>query len=104
MDSETILGQLAHPLGGEIVSGQVLCPGPGHSARDRSLAVRPSSDKSNSAADTNARDSAIVGSLVLQCGADVETIRKALCRDSQGRPSGPLGAVLDLLAEGERGP
>jgi hypothetical protein len=26
-------------------------------------------------------------------------IRKALLRDSQGRPSGPLGAALDLLAE-----
>jgi hypothetical protein len=59
--------------------------------------------KSNSAADTNARDSAIVCSLALQCGADIETIRKALCRDSEGRPSGPLGAVLDLLAEWERG-
>jgi ribonucleoside-diphosphate reductase alpha chain len=54
--------------------------------------------KSNSAADTNARDSAIVFSIAVQCGADPETIRKALCRDSQGRASGPLGAALDLLA------
>jgi hypothetical protein len=36
--------------------------------------------KSNSAADTNARDSAIVASIALQCGADLETIRKALGR------------------------
>jgi hypothetical protein len=36
------LRQLARALGGEIVGGQVLCPGPGHSAGDRSLAVRPS--------------------------------------------------------------
>jgi hypothetical protein len=28
-----------------------------------------------------------------------ETIRNALCRDAQGRASGPLGAALDLLAE-----
>jgi hypothetical protein len=56
--------------------------------------------KSNSAADTNARDSAIVCSIALQYGADVETIRKALCRDSHGRASGPLGAVLDRLADG----
>jgi hypothetical protein len=41
-----------------------------------------------SAADTNARDSAIVCSIVLQCGADPETIRRALCCDSEGRPSG----------------
>jgi hypothetical protein len=40
--------------------------------------------KSNSAADTNARDSAIVCSIALQCGADIETIRKALTRDAQG--------------------
>ena len=35
----------------------------------------------------------------LQCGADIETIRKALCRDSHGRASGPLGAALDRLAD-----
>jgi ribonucleoside-diphosphate reductase alpha chain len=57
--------------------------------------------KSNSAADTNARDSAIVCSIALQCGAKIETIRKALCRDSHGRASGPLGAVLDRLAAWE---
>jgi hypothetical protein len=55
--------------------------------------------KSNSGADTNARDSATVCSIALQCGADVETIRKAVCRDSHGRASGPLGAVLDRLVD-----
>jgi hypothetical protein len=55
--------------------------------------------KSNSAADTSARDSAIVCSIALQCGADIETIRKARCRDSRGRPSGPLSAALELLAQ-----
>jgi hypothetical protein len=39
-------------------------------------------------------------SLALQFGAELETIRKALCRDGQGRASGPLGAALDILAEG----
>jgi hypothetical protein len=53
--------------------------------------------KSNSAADTNARDSAIVFSFAVQHGADPDAIRRALCRDSQGRASGPLGAALDLL-------
>jgi len=55
---------------------------------------------SNSAADTNARDSAIVCSIALQCGADIETLRKALTRDAQGRPGGPLGAAVDRLCEG----
>ena len=60
-----------------------------------------SNHKSNSAADTNARDSAIVCSIALQYGADPETIRRALCRDSQGRASGPLGAALDRIADRE---
>jgi hypothetical protein len=55
--------------------------------------------KSNSSADVAARDSAIVFSIAVQYGADIETIRWALCRDSQGRASGPLGVVLDRLAE-----
>jgi hypothetical protein len=58
-----------------------------------------SNHKAGSGADTAARDSAIVASIALQFGADAETIRKALCRDSAGRASGPLGAVLDLLLQ-----
>ena len=56
--------------------------------------------KSNSSADTAARDAAIACSFALQYGADLESIRKALCRDSHGRASGPLGAALDKIAEG----
>jgi hypothetical protein len=54
-------------------------------------------NKAGSAADTTARDSAII----LQYGADVETIRRALCRDARGGASGPLGAVLDLIGNRE---
>jgi ribonucleoside-diphosphate reductase alpha chain len=53
--------------------------------------------KSNSAADTVARDSAIAFSFAVQHGADPHAIRLALCRDSHGRACGPLGAALDLL-------
>jgi hypothetical protein len=53
--------------------------------------------KSNSAADTNARDAAITFSIAVQHGADPETIRRALCRDNYGRASGPLGVALDIL-------
>ena len=53
--------------------------------------------KSNSAADTNARDAAIAFSFAVQHGADPESISKALSRDSQGRASGPLGAALDRM-------
>jgi hypothetical protein len=54
--------------------------------------------KAGSAADTAARDAAIACSFALQFGADIETIRKALCRDSRGNASGPLGAALDIIA------
>jgi hypothetical protein len=59
--------------------------------------------KSNSAADTNARDAAITFSIAVQHGADPELIRKALCRDTRGNASGPLGAALDLIAKQEEG-
>jgi hypothetical protein len=58
--------------------------------------------KSNSAADTNARDAAIAFSFAVQHGADAEAIRKALSRDNVGRATGPLGAALDIIVEGER--
>jgi ribonucleoside-diphosphate reductase alpha chain len=56
-----------------------------------------SNHRSNSAADTAARDAAITFSIAVQHGADPEAIRRALCRDAHGRASGPLGAALDLL-------
>lgn len=34
------LSELVRALGGEATGGQVICPGPGHSSRDRSLCVR----------------------------------------------------------------
>jgi AAA domain len=34
----------ARALGGHLSGGQVLCPGPGHSAKDRSLSVKPGRD------------------------------------------------------------
>jgi hypothetical protein len=53
--------------------------------------------KSNSQADTNARDSGIAFSFAVQHGADPHAIRRALSRDSHGRASGPLAAALDHL-------
>ena len=38
------INQIAALLGGEISGGQVLCPGPGHAAGDRSLSVKMDSD------------------------------------------------------------
>jgi hypothetical protein len=54
--------------------------------------------QAGSHADTAAKDSAVVASIALQYGADVETLRKALLRDGRGVASGPLGVALDLVA------
>jgi hypothetical protein len=54
--------------------------------------------KTNSTADINARDAAIAFSIAVQHGADPEVIRRALCRNSNGSASGPLGIALDLIA------
>jgi ribonucleoside-diphosphate reductase alpha chain len=53
--------------------------------------------RTNSAAGILASDCAIAASLALQFGCPVETLRRALSRDTQGRATGPLGAALDLL-------
>src|SRR6516162_5723727 len=54
--------------------------------------------KAGSSVGTLVRDLAITFSFAVQHGADADAIRRALCRDSQGRPLGPLGVALDLLA------
>jgi hypothetical protein len=40
--------------------------------------------------------------LLLQYGVPLDVIRHALMRDGRGKPSGPLGVVLDQIA-GEDG-
>jgi len=54
--------------------------------------------KPGSQSDFNARDAAIVASLALQHGVPLETIRRALLRDSHGHASTPLGVALDRIA------
>jgi hypothetical protein len=56
--------------------------------------------KAGSHSDSAAKDSAVVCSIALQHGVPLETIRKALLRDSHGRASSPLGVALDILAWG----
>jgi ribonucleoside-diphosphate reductase alpha chain len=60
-----------------------------------------SNHRVNSMAGIVASDAAVVASIALQYGVPVDVIRNALMRDSRGRPSGPLGVVLDKLAAEE---
>ncbi len=55
--------------------------------------------KAGSMAGILASDSAVLCSLALQYGVPLDVIRKALMRDARGNASGPLGVVLDQLAE-----
>jgi hypothetical protein len=58
-----------------------------------------SNHRAGSDADACACDAAVVASLALQHGVPVETIRKALMRDSRGQARTPLAAALDQIAE-----
>jgi hypothetical protein len=55
--------------------------------------------KAGSHSDSAAKDSAVVASIALQHGVPLDTIRKALLRDSRGVAASPLGAALDVIAE-----
>jgi hypothetical protein len=55
--------------------------------------------KAGSEAGIMASDAAVAASLALQYGAPIETLRHALMRDPRGKPSGPLGVVIDRLTE-----
>jgi hypothetical protein len=57
--------------------------------------------KQGSSIGTLVRDMALTLSFALQHGADIDSIRKALARDSFGRPLGPLAAALDAIAADE---
>jgi hypothetical protein len=62
-----------------------------------------SSHKPGTAIEATARDAAIVVSLALQYGADIETIRAALTKDHNGGPATVIGAALDLLTKNSPG-
>jgi ribonucleoside-diphosphate reductase alpha chain len=55
--------------------------------------------RADSHADACAKDAAILASIALQFGAPLDALRRALLRDSKGRPSTPIGCALDLLAK-----
>lgn len=53
--------------------------------------------------DLNACEAAVMASLALQHGAQLEVLRHAVKRDSEGAPQSPIGVVLDMLAGGLNG-
>jgi len=76
----------------------------GHFADGALAEIFITNGKAGSDSDTAARDSAVVASITLQFGVPLDVLRHALMRDGQGRPSGPLGTALDLIAKQEGAP
>jgi hypothetical protein len=58
-----------------------------------------SNGKAGSGLESVARDSAIIASLLLQHGGDLDVIRAALTKDHIGGPASLIGAALDALRE-----
>jgi hypothetical protein len=54
-------------------------------------------DESQTAIEAVARDAAIIVSIALQHGADIEVISHALTRDDDGRPASLIGAAVEAL-------
>jgi hypothetical protein len=56
-----------------------------------------SNHKAGNASDVAARDTGILLSLLLQHGCPIETIARALSRNSNGTASGVIGAAVDKI-------
>jgi hypothetical protein len=60
------------------------------------------SHKTSGDLESMARDSAIILSIALQCGADLNATRSAVTRDANGAPATLIGAALDAIEEGRQ--
>jgi ribonucleoside-diphosphate reductase alpha chain len=60
-----------------------------------------SAQKLGTTSDAIMRDAAILASFCLQYAAPLDALRKAMTRDGSGRPSSPIGTLLDLVGGGQ---
>ena len=79
--------------------GQRYTVGVGHFPSGKPAEVFINSPKVGTAADINARDGAILLSLLMQYGVDIGAVAHSLTRSSDGRPSGPIGMIASMLGE-----
>jgi hypothetical protein len=55
--------------------------------------------KNGSGVQALARDAAVAVSLALQFGTPLKILREAMTRNDDGLPAGPMGRLLDVIAE-----
>ena len=60
-----------------------------------------STRKIGTSSDVIVRDAAVIISLALQYGAPADVLARAITRDADGKPSGPIGELLEHLASEE---
>ena len=65
---------------------------------NRPIELFLSNHKQGSAADSNARDAAILASLALQFGAPLLVLQRAVLRNADGSASTPVGCALDIVS------
>jgi hypothetical protein len=101
-ERERLSNRRGHELVDFIAMGMRFTAGVGRYPDGRISELFIDLHKAGSSIGTLVRDSAVILSFALQHGADVEAIRRAVCRDSAGHPLGPLGQVLDLILDEEK--
>lgn len=55
-------------------------------------------NKVGTSSDVLVRDASVILSIALQYGTPLDALARAITRDADGKPSGPLGELLDALA------
>jgi hypothetical protein len=73
----------------------------GFDRNGRPLEVFLTNGRPGTGLETACRGTAIAASLALQHGTLVQTLWHAMTRLDDGSPAGPLGVLLDTLAEGQ---
>jgi hypothetical protein len=78
--------------------GMVYTAGAGRFEKGDLAEIFLNTSNNGTAVYVNARDAAVAASFLLQHGCGVDSLCKALTRNSDGSASGPLARALDLLA------
>lgn len=94
-------GRRAHEVVEFGHAGHTFSAGWGTDAEGRPMELFLHAGKAGTLLEATSRDAAVLFSFALQYGAPIAEIRRAMTRTDDGSAAGPVGALLDLMAEGE---